>query len=82
VQSVGTTSNVPVAAYSLHYALFGRLRPGSRIWLSYALGVLIFPLIMLVDRVGGGDACFIVMQAPATPVARGADGATPDARHD
>jgi len=70
VQSVGTTSSVPVAAYSVHYALFGHLRPGWRLWLSYALGVLIFPLIFLGDRIGGGDACFIVMQAPPEQGAR------------
>jgi SAM-dependent methyltransferase len=64
VHTVGTTSSLPVAAYSLHYALFGRMRPGWRLWLSYALGVVAFPLIFLADRVGGGDACYIVMQAP------------------
>jgi 2-polyprenyl-3-methyl-5-hydroxy-6-metoxy-1,4-benzoquinol methylase len=74
VRTVGTTSNVPVTAYSLHYALFGHLTPGWRLWLSYALGVLMFPLIYLGDRVGGGDACYIVMQAPAEPVPDGNDG--------
>jgi SAM-dependent methyltransferase len=64
VLRVGTTSSAPVAAYSLHYALFGRLRPGWRLWLSYALGILVLPLVFLGDRVGGGDACFIVMEAP------------------
>jgi SAM-dependent methyltransferase len=64
VRTVGTTSSVPVAAYSVHYALFGHLRPGWRLWLSYALGIAMFPLILLGDRVGGGDACFIVMEAP------------------
>lgn len=70
VRSVGTTSNVPVAAYSLHYALFGHLQPGWRLWLSYALGMLIFPFVLIGDRVGGGDACFIVMRAPSDPVAQ------------
>jgi SAM-dependent methyltransferase len=69
-RAVGTTSSVPVVAYSLHYALFGRLRAGWRLWLSYALGILIFPFVFLADRVGGGDACYIVMQAPADPVGR------------
>ncbi len=63
VRSVGTTSSVPVAAYSLHYALFGRLRAGWRLWLCYALGILAFPLVLLGDRLGGGDACFIAMEA-------------------
>ena len=65
VRSVGTTSSVPVAAYSIHYALFGRMRPGWRLWLSYALGMIAFPFVYLADRIGGGDACFIVMEAPA-----------------
>jgi hypothetical protein len=39
--------------------------PGWRLWLSYALGILAFPLVLLGDRVGGGDACFAVMEAPA-----------------
>jgi SAM-dependent methyltransferase len=64
VRSVGTTSSAPATAYSLHYVLFGHLRPGWRLWLSYALGVATFPLVLLGDRIGGGDACFIVMQAP------------------
>ena len=70
VQSVGTTSNVPVAAYSLNYVLFGRLRPGWRLWLSYALGILAFPLVWLGDRVGGGDACYVVMQVLPGQVTR------------
>ena len=70
VASVGTTSSVPVTAYSLHYALFGHLRPGWRLWLSYALGILAFPLVLLGDRVGGGDACFIVMEASPEQVAQ------------
>jgi SAM-dependent methyltransferase len=75
VRTVGTTSSVPVVAYSLHYALFGHLRPGWRLWLSYALGILIFPLALLGDRAGGGDACFIVMEAP--PEAAAQAGAVP-----
>jgi 2-polyprenyl-3-methyl-5-hydroxy-6-metoxy-1,4-benzoquinol methylase len=75
VQSVGTTSNVPVAAYSLNYVLFGHLQPGWRVWLSYALGILAFPLVWLGDRVGGGDACYIVMQVSPEQVTR-QDGAS------
>jgi len=70
VQNVGTTSNVPVAAYSLHYVLFGRLIPGWRLWLSYALGIAAFPFLLVGDRVGGGDCCYIVMRAPAGQVAQ------------
>jgi SAM-dependent methyltransferase len=66
VRSVGTTSSVPVVAYSLHYAAFGRLTPGWKLWISYALGILVFPLVLLADRVGGGDACFVVMEASPT----------------
>ena len=62
VRSVGTISNVSTAGYSLHYVLFGRLRPGWKLWLSYALGMLVFPLLLLGDRASGGDACFIVME--------------------
>jgi SAM-dependent methyltransferase len=74
-RAVGTTSSVPVAAYSLHYVLFGHLKPGWRLWLSYALGVLTFPLVFLGDRVGGGDACFIVMEAAPERAAQ--EGAAP-----
>ena len=71
VRAVGTSSSAPVAAYSLHYALFGRLMPGWRLWLSYALGILVLPLVFLGDRVGGGDACFVVMEAPPQDVSGG-----------
>jgi SAM-dependent methyltransferase len=62
VRSVGTISHVSTPAYSLHYTLFGRLTPGWKLWLSYALGMLMFPLLLLGDRASGGDACFIVME--------------------
>jgi SAM-dependent methyltransferase len=80
VGTVGTTSSVPVAAYSLHYALFGHMRPGWRLWLSYALGVAIFPLVLLGDRMGGGDACFIVMEAPPEHAAQDDAAPTPEDR--
>ncbi len=76
VKSVGTTSSVPVVAYSIHYALFGRMRPGWRLWLSYALGMAVFPLVFLADRIGGGDCCYIVMQAPEDAQARQSSGAS------
>jgi 2-polyprenyl-3-methyl-5-hydroxy-6-metoxy-1,4-benzoquinol methylase len=69
VRSVGTTSSVPVAAYSLHYVLFGHLTPGWKLWLSYALGILMFPLFLLGDRAGGGDCCFVVMESSPEQVA-------------
>jgi len=80
VRSVGTTSSVPVASYSLHYALFARLRPGWRLWLSYALGMLMFPLVLLGDRAGGGDACFIVMEASPEHATRDDDARAPNDR--
>ena len=49
----GNDLGASVAAYSLHYTLFGRLTPGWRLWLSYALGILVYPLVFLGDRVGG-----------------------------
>jgi SAM-dependent methyltransferase len=82
VRKLGTTSSLPVAAYSLHYVLFGHLRSGWRLWLSYTLGLLIFPFVFLGDRVGGGDACFVVMQAPAEPRAHRGDAHALDARPD
>jgi SAM-dependent methyltransferase len=78
VRELGTSSNVPVVAYSLHYALFGgHMRQGWRLWLSYALGLAVFPLVLLGDRYGGGDVCFIVMQAPPESAAQRADRRAP-----
>ena len=71
VRSIGTTSSAPVAAYSVHYMLFGHLMPGWRLWLSYALGILVFPLVLLGDRAGGGDSCFVVMEATPEQVTQG-----------
>jgi 2-polyprenyl-3-methyl-5-hydroxy-6-metoxy-1,4-benzoquinol methylase len=70
VREVGSSSSAPVAAYSLHYVLFGRLTSGWRLWLSYALGILMLPLVFLGDHFGGGDACFVVMEASREQSAR------------
>jgi SAM-dependent methyltransferase len=67
IRQIGTLSTVISAAYSIHFLLAGRWTPGWRLWLSYGLGVLLLPLMLLGDRLGGGDCCFIVMEAPATP---------------
>ena len=76
MKAVGTTSSVPVIAYSIHYALFGRMRGGWRLWLSYALGLLAFPFVFVADRIGGGDSCYIVMQAPKGAQERQSSGAS------
>jgi 2-polyprenyl-3-methyl-5-hydroxy-6-metoxy-1,4-benzoquinol methylase len=70
VQAVGTTSTAISVAYSLHYLLAGRWTPGWKLWLSYALGILAYPLALVGDRAGGGDCCFIVMEAPGDRVAQ------------
>lgn len=71
VQDAGTSSTVISTAYSLHFLLAGRWTPGWKLWLSYALGILAFPLTLLGDRVGGGDCCFIVMSNPPDRAAGG-----------
>jgi hypothetical protein len=68
VRELGTTSTVISAAYSVHFLLAGRWTPGWRLWLSYALGLALLPLILAGDRAGGGDCCFIVMEAPPEAV--------------
>jgi 2-polyprenyl-3-methyl-5-hydroxy-6-metoxy-1,4-benzoquinol methylase len=65
-EKVGTESNVISPAYSLHYVMGGRWTEGWKLWASYALGALVFPLFWLVDRVLGGDCCYLVARrAPA-----------------
>jgi SAM-dependent methyltransferase len=61
---IATESNVISPAYSLHYVLAGRWTNGWRLWASYALGLLVFPLFWLVDRVGGGDCCYLIARRP------------------
>jgi SAM-dependent methyltransferase len=70
VKDIGTTSTVISTAYSLHFLLAGRWTPGWKLWLSYALGVLLLPPMLLADRAGGGDCCFIVMEAGPQDAAR------------
>jgi hypothetical protein len=62
VRALGTSSTAPSTAYSLHYLIAGRWSPGWKLWLSYALSIPLLPLVMLGDRVGGGDCCYIVME--------------------
>jgi 2-polyprenyl-3-methyl-5-hydroxy-6-metoxy-1,4-benzoquinol methylase len=62
VKAHGTTSTTISTAYSLHYLLAGRFTPGWKLWLSYALGILMLPFALLGDRISGGDCCFIVME--------------------
>ena len=62
MQAAGTSSTVISGAYSLHFIIAGHWAPGWKLWLSYALGVLVLPLTLLGDRLGGGDCCFVVMQ--------------------
>jgi 2-polyprenyl-3-methyl-5-hydroxy-6-metoxy-1,4-benzoquinol methylase len=64
VQAVGTTSTAISVAYSIQYLLFGRWQPGWKLWLSWALGTLVLPFTLLGDRVGEGDCCLVVMEAP------------------
>jgi SAM-dependent methyltransferase len=64
VRMVGTTSTAISTSYSLHYLIAKRWTPGWKLWLSYALGILLLPFVLLADRRLGGDCCFIVMAAP------------------
>jgi SAM-dependent methyltransferase len=61
---VDTESNVISPAYSIHYVLAGRWTEGWKLWLSYGVGTLIFPVFMLIDRKWGGDCCYLVAQRP------------------
>ena len=47
---------------------------------GYALGMLMFPLVLLGDRGGGGDACFIVMEASPEHATRDDDARAPNDR--
>jgi 2-polyprenyl-3-methyl-5-hydroxy-6-metoxy-1,4-benzoquinol methylase len=62
VEEVGTSSTAIATAYSVHFLLAGRWTPGWKLWLSYALSLPLLPLVFLADRIGGGDACYVVMR--------------------
>ena len=63
--AIGTTSTIIAVAYSLHYLIAGHWTPGWKLWLAYALGILVYPPVLLLDRLLGGDACYAVLRRPA-----------------
>lgn len=65
LEALGTNSNAIATAYSVHYAIASRWTPGWKLWLSYAIGLPLLPLVWLGDRFGGGDACYAVMTPPS-----------------
>jgi SAM-dependent methyltransferase len=65
LDAVGTSSTAAATAYSIHYMLAGHWTPGWKLWLSYGLSIPLLPLVLLGDRIGGGDACYAVMARPA-----------------
>ena len=65
VREAGTHSTAIATAYSLHYVLAGHWTPGWKLWLSYAFSIPLLPLVMLGDRLGGGDCCYAVMERSA-----------------
>jgi len=62
VEDVGTSSMAISTAYSVHFLIAGRWTPGWKLWLSYLLSMPLLPFVFLGDRVGGGDACYVVMR--------------------
>jgi 2-polyprenyl-3-methyl-5-hydroxy-6-metoxy-1,4-benzoquinol methylase len=64
VGAVGTSSTAASTAYSVHYLLAGRWTPGWKLWLSYAVSLPLLPFVLLGDRFGGGDCCYVVMRRP------------------
>jgi SAM-dependent methyltransferase len=64
--AVGTSSTIIAVTYSVHYLLAGRWTPGWKLWLAYALGLASYPVVLLIDRVLGGDACYAVLRRPVT----------------
>jgi 2-polyprenyl-3-methyl-5-hydroxy-6-metoxy-1,4-benzoquinol methylase len=61
VDEVGTNSTAASTAYSVHYLIAGRWTPGWKLWLSYAISLPLLPFVLLGDRFGGGDCCYVVM---------------------
>jgi SAM-dependent methyltransferase len=66
--SIGTSSMIISVAYSLHYLIAGSWTPGWKLWLSYALGAAVFPLIAAIDAVAGGDCCYALLGRRADAV--------------
>ena len=64
VIELGTDATLIAVAYSIHYALAGRWTPGWKLWLSYALGLAVYPPAALVNRALGGDCCYAILRAP------------------
>lgn len=62
VEEVGTSSMAISTAYSLHFLIAGHWTPGWKLWLSYGLSLPLLPFVFLGDRIGGGDACYVVMR--------------------
>lgn len=62
VEEVGTSSMVISTAYSIHFVIAGRWTPGWKLWLSYGLSLPLLPFVFAGDRLGGGDACHVVMR--------------------
>lgn len=62
LRAVGTNSTAASTAYSVHYLLAGRWAPGWKLWLSYALSIPLLPFVLLGDRIGGGDGCYVAME--------------------
>lgn len=64
VIELGTDATLIAVAYSIHYALAGRWTPGWKLWLSYVLGVAVYPLAAVINRALGADCCYAVLRAP------------------
>jgi SAM-dependent methyltransferase len=62
VEEVGTSSMAISTAYSVHFLIAGHWTPGWKLWLAYALSLPLLPFVFLGDRIGGGDACYVVMR--------------------
>jgi SAM-dependent methyltransferase len=61
-EAIGTRSTVIAAAYSIDYLIAGRWSEERRLWLAYALGLAVFPLVWAIDRFAGGDCCYAVLR--------------------
>jgi 2-polyprenyl-3-methyl-5-hydroxy-6-metoxy-1,4-benzoquinol methylase len=72
VVELGTDSTLISVAYSLHYVIAGRWTPGWKLWLSYALSLVLFPPVAAINALAGGDCCYALLrrslkEAPVTP---------------